>query len=138
MKRRFRFGPLRLKCRKCDYRWKPAKMGIRQKCPRCEHQRVEMETQQALEAAAGDEDDVEDAEDGELIDARTWTDAGGRTMNASLRTVMKDSAGYFVGFFVRDDGVGFQYPIGKLSPADVELVRGTMIEKDLYSPEDVA
>jgi hypothetical protein len=52
--------------------------------------------------------------------------------------VMKNGAGYFVGFFVREDGVGFEYPIGNLAAEDVDLVRRTMVEKDLYDPHDVA
>ena len=134
--RRFRFRPLILRCRKCEHRWKPTGMGIRQKCPKCEQARVEMEESQ--DAAEADEDLEDDSAGGELIDARQWTDSTGRTMNATLRTVMKDAAGYFIGFFVREDGIGFQYQIGKLSSADIAMVKQTMIEKDLYDPDDMA
>jgi predicted nucleic acid-binding Zn-ribbon protein len=133
--RRFRFRPLVLRCRKCDHRWKPAKMGMRTRCPLCAEARIELK---AAEATAEAEEELEDADDGELIDARGWTDAKGRMMQATLRTVMKNGAGYFVGFFVREDGVGFEYPIGNLAAEDVDLVRRTMVEKDLYDPHDVA
>jgi hypothetical protein len=108
-------------------------MGVRQKCPMCEQARIEME-----QAEAGEEDLQDDDAGGDLIEQRQWTDATGRTMSAALRTVMKNSKGYFEGFFVRDDGIGFQYQIGNLAAQDVDLVRSTMVEKDLYDPDDLA
>ncbi len=127
--RRFAF-----RCRGCKTRWVPRHVRLHQHCPHCKHQRVDVEEDDSSGDAGEPQDLLPDDED--LIAQRAWTDRNGRSMTARLRTVAKNTQGYFEGFFIRDDGVGFQYQIGNLAPDDVALVRQTMIDKDLYDADE--
>ncbi len=63
-----------------------------------------------------------------LFPMRMWTARDGRTMQAELSYVYKGSEGLFVGRFIRDDGKGFDMPIGRLRQEDLEEVKKAMAQ----------
>jgi len=60
-----------------------------------------------------------------LTDMRTWTAKDGRTLEAKLLRLYLVE-GRYVGVFEKPGGETFEYKIGNLSEADVELVKGTV------------
>ena len=63
-----------------------------------------------------------------LTQPRTWTSKNGRTLQASLLR-LNLVEGQYVGVFEKPGGEIFEYKIGNLSKADVDLVKGIVGKK---------
>lgn len=63
-----------------------------------------------------------------LTELRTWTAKSGKTLKASLLE-LEMIEGRYVGVFEKPGGETFEYKIGNLSDADVELVKGIVGKK---------
>ncbi len=68
-----------------------------------------------------------------LVAERAWTSTDGRKLRAALLDVVRDTDGLFVGKFLRDDGLEFDLQIGKLAPADVDIVKQAMVSAGLWN-----
>lgn len=69
-----------------------------------------------------------------LIAEREWTNKQGQKLRAELVSASLNASGLFEGTFRRPSGEEFSFPIGRLSDADVQLVRQAMIDQGLYRP----